>query len=191
MQLYTAPQDIPETIGQLNMVKLEDIYLQLVKGCFDENGNRIKSYTLPIIFLAGGITNCSEWQDEVIKQLELINTNFIVCNPRRKNFPIDDSNAAQEQIEWEFNALEKCSIFTMYFDDSISDQPICFYELGRNIERMKQKFPADYKDRIIITCNPNFKRQQDVIIQTHLALGEDFPIYNTLDEHIQRIKNIL
>ena len=72
----------------------------------------------------------------------------------------------------------------MYFDDSSSDQPICFYELGRNIERMKQKFPNDWNNRIIISCNSNFKRYNDVVIQTELATNGTIKVNssNSFDE---------
>ena len=125
-----------------------------------------------LCFLAGGITNCVEWQDKVINDLqnENFDNNLVLLNPRRKNFPINDPNASLEQIQWEFNWLEQCDIFSMYFDGPTkSDQPICFYELGRNIERMKQKFPNDWNKRIVISVNSNFKRISDVIIQTKLA----------------------
>lgn len=122
------------------------------------------------VFLAGGITNCEEWQDIVIEKLKKEDDHLIIFNPRRKNFPIDNPNASLEQIKWEFDYLEQCDIFSMYFDGtSKSDQPICFYELGRNIERMKKKFSKNWFNRIIISVDSNFKRYSDVIIQTLLA----------------------
>ena len=131
------------------------------------------------VFLAGGITNCEDWQTEVIKLLQKNNyptdiENLVIFNPRRENFPINDPNAAQEQIEWEFNALEKCDIFSMYFSGGDSDQPICMYEIGRNIVRMQMKHPLDWMERIIITVEKGYKREQDVRIQTQLACGELF-----------------
>lgn len=131
------------------------------------------------VFLAGGITNCEDWQKEVIDLLQYNNRpnvieRLVIFNPRRENFPIHDPNAAQEQIEWEFNALEKCDIFSMYFSGGDSDQPICMYELGRNIVRMQMKHPLDWKDRIVITIEKGYKREQDVRIQTQLACGDLF-----------------
>ena len=131
------------------------------------------------IFLAGGITNCSEWQNEVIKCLNDMSKyvedgleKLVIFNPRRKNFPMDNPNAAEEQITWEFNFLEKCDIFSIYFDyTEKSDQPICFYELGRNLVKMEIKFPEDFKERIVISYKENFKRAKDVIIQSNLALN--------------------
>ena len=147
-------------------------------------------------FLAGGITNCRNWQNDVITELKYETDNLILFNPRRENFPIHDSNAALEQISWEFKWLENCDIFSIYFDGTNkSDQPICFYELGRNIERMKIKFPVDWEKRIIISVDKNFKRADDVIIQTKLATSNKIKINvsNSSDEliqmHINRIKN--
>ena len=124
------------------------------------------------VFLAGGITNCREWQDELIKYFEdnFTNTdNLILFNPRRKNFPIHDKSASYIQIQWEFDALEQCDIFSMYFDSGVSDQPICMYELGRNICRMQMRFPNDWEKRIVVTSESEYKRKQDVVIQTGLA----------------------
>lgn len=127
-------------------------------------------------FLAGGITNCPNWQDEVIKNIkeysssENIDLKYLdIYNPRRANFPIDNPNAAQEQIEWEFKYLEKCDIFSMYFCNAPSDQPICMYELGRNISEIKNEYMGTWGHRIIVSVEKGYKREQDVLIQTRLA----------------------
>ena len=96
--------------------------------------------------------------------------------------------------------LEKCDLFTMYFAGGESDQPICMYELGRNIERMKQRFPDSWKDRIIITCDKSYKRLKDVLVQTGLATDYSVVVnvcdtvsesvnthYNTIKERIKYI----
>lgn len=146
------------------------------------------------IFLSGGIQKCREWQKELIDMFKHLNidTDIYLINPRRDNFPIDDLNAAEEQITWEFDMLEECDFFTMFFDNSDSDQPICFYELGRNIERMKQKFHKIWQNNIIITCDKNFKRVQDVVIQTRLATNGkvDVGVYDSEDvikKHFEKI----
>lgn len=130
-------------------------------------------------FLAGGITGCKDWQSEVIKKLESFDKisngqldKLVVFNPRRDVFP-DDPAAAQQQIEWEFRWLQHMDIFSMFFTDGESDQPICMYELGRNIYRMMIRFPDDYAERIIISCDKNYKRAFDVKIQTKLAFSEN------------------
>lgn len=124
-------------------------------------------------FLAGGITNCYNWQAELLSRLDVgeDDRDLVVFNPRRADFPIDDPNAAQEQISWEFEHLEKADLFSIYFCSGKSDQPICMYELGRYIERMKRRFPRDWDRRIIVTVEDGYKRKSDVIIQTSLATG--------------------
>ena len=146
----------------------------------------VENYNLSTLeipcFLAGGITNCIEWQNEVIKGLneklkdDYGSARLVLFNPRRDNFPINDPNASLEQIQWEYQWLEKCHIFSMFFDGSTSDQPICFYELGRNIERIKQRFPIDWWMRIIVSVDSNFKRSNDVIVQTKLATNNKINI---------------
>lgn len=130
------------------------------------------------VFLAGGIQKCPMWQDRVIENMLSVpmtsDIDIYLINPRRKNFPINDPNAAEEQIKWEFDMIEQCDIFSMYFANTLeSDQPICFYELGRNIERMKQRFPKDWMYRIVVTCETGFRRWKDVDIQTELATDDE------------------
>ena len=127
-------------------------------------------------FLAGGITNCPNWQNEVIKNIQEyssrtnIDLRYLdIYNPRRENFPIDNPNAAQKQIEWEFKYPEECDIFSMYFCNAPSDQPICMYELGRNISEIKKNYSKTWEHRIIISVEKGYKREQDVFIQTRLA----------------------
>lgn len=124
------------------------------------------------IFLAGGITNCPQWQEKVIKELEMlepINAHATVFNPRRKDFSFNNTYEVYQQIKWEFDRLEQMDIFSMYFCDADSVQPICLYELGRNIVRMQNRFPNDWKDRIVISIEPGYTRKDDVLIQMDLC----------------------
>lgn len=143
--------------------------------------NDLGNFDMIKVFLAGGITNCKFWQADVIERLEKVPDLDRLCvfNPRRDNFPMDDPNAAFEQIKWEFDRLQIMDIFSMFFAGGESDQPICLYELGRNLLTMFVKFPSDYTDRLVITCDNAYRRKQDVIIQTGLALGEGIvnPVY--------------
>lgn len=141
------------------------------------------------IFLAGGIQKCPMWQDRVIKNLTTVgmesDVDVYLMNPRRPNFPIHDPSAADEQIKWEFEMLEKCDIFSMYFANTLeSDQPICFYELGRYIERIKQRFPLDWNDRIVVTCEKGFRRWKDVDVQTSLATDDEI-VVNLVENDVQ------
>jgi len=121
----------------------------------------------PSVFLAGGITKCEDWQSKVIKRLEPYN--ITIFNPRRKIFDISDKTEAIRQISWEFHRLEEMDIFSMYFCNSESDQPICMYELGRYLCRMQERFPDDWEDRVVVSVEEGYSRALDVFVQTRLA----------------------
>ena len=143
------------------------------------------------VFLAGGITNCKEWQKKVIEELEF--SDVSIYNPRQEYFDISDKNASYNQIFWEFERLEKADIFSMYFCNDNSDQPICMYELGRNIIRMQNRFPTDWEKRIIISVEDGYKRKNDVIIQTGLATNNIVFVESNAspDIHAQYIKRAI
>jgi hypothetical protein len=161
-------------------------------------------------FLAGGITNCPTWQNDVIKAISKYfdfmkqeipgsedGDDLILINPRREHFPINQPNAAREQITWEFDNLQKMDIFSMFLCSGPSDQLICMYELGRNILKMQYEYPESWKDRIVITCNSNYKRLNDVLVQTGLATDGLVKV-NVVDgdeesvaAHINAIKEVL
>jgi len=133
------------------------------------------------VFLAGGITNCPDWQSEVITNFMTYDAKFkgelddlVLFNTRRPNFPIDDPNASNEQIAWEFKWLQEMDIFSMYFTAGESDQPICMYELGRNLMRMQCMHGTDFDDRIVISCDPGYRRSTDVKIQLNLMWNAYF-----------------
>ena len=134
---------------------------------YDGNGFRV--------FLAGGITKCGQWQKQAINWLLknhkcMAGEEIVLYNPRRPSFDINDPSASRRQIEWEFKYLNKMGLFTMFFyGPTESDQPICFYELGRYIEVIKRNFPMTWQHRIVVTASREFRRWQDVEIQTGLA----------------------
>lgn len=136
-------------------------------------------------FLAGGITDCWDWQDAVIQELEKFDDldRLVLFNPRRPNFPIHDPNAAQEQIEWEFNYLNSCDIFSMFFCSGESTQPICMYELGRHLARLENGSGCQ---TAVISVEEGYVRQQDVYIQTRLVFDRFF-FGKDIGEHIQLI----
>ena len=142
------------------------------------------------VFLAGGISNCRDWQSEVIEELNKYHglENLIIFTPRRKDFDITDPTATDKQIEWEFKYLEHMDIFTMFFCDSESVQPICMYELGRNIVRMQQRFPKDWKNRIIIAAEDGYARKDDVKTQTLLATQGEW-VYHSYGNYPYHMKH--
>jgi len=123
------------------------------------------------IFLAGGITNCPDWQQEMVQLLK--DTDLTLLNPRRKHFPIDNPNAALEQIKWEHYYLDKATAILFWFPCETLC-PIVLYELGvwAGFDEVKPVF---------IGVHPNYKRRQDVEIQMKLAQPY-LPIVCTLED---------
>lgn len=139
------------------------------------------------IFLAGGITNCKNWQADLIKKMkeqnidEGIDLPILLFNPRRENFPIDDPNASREQIEWEFNELRDAHIIIFWFSKG-SLNPIVLYELG--MWGNSRGIP------IVVGIDEGYERQQDVEIQTMLA-RDDVTIVYSLDDMVKEVNDIL
>jgi hypothetical protein len=101
----------------------------------------------------------------------LAHTDMALLNPRRRNFPIHDPQAAYGQIEWEFEALNEADVILFWFPASRSVQPIAMYELGRHAVR---------NTRLIVGTDPAYSRKQDVEIQLKLARGPSFHVWNSL-----------
>ena len=149
------------------------------------------------VFLAGGITDCPNWQNEVIEYLRYYEINnkldLIVYNPRRKFFDINKDDP-EEQIKWEYNAINKADIFSMYFCNSESDQPICMYELGMRLGKIVEN-PHGFLSLLngthntIISIEDGYKRTNDVIIQTRLACADTIKVHlhTTPESHAKLI----
>jgi hypothetical protein len=146
----------------------------------------IYQYSDVSCFLAGGITNCPEWQDEIIEKLKDTEEG-VLYNPRRKNFPMEDPNAASEQIKWEFEALAKADVFSMWYSNADSDQPICMYELGRNLAIRSAE---NQLNRVCIGVEPGYRRAQDVEIQTALV-SPSIQIVSTIEEHTKNLVKVM
>lgn len=132
------------------------------------------------LFLAGGITNCPDWQKTMVSLLA--NTNLTILNPRRADFPIGDPNAAQKQIKWEYDALREADIIQFWFPaDTLC--PIVLYELGAWSAR-RNIVTIGYKS-IFIGIEPGYKREQDVVIQTGLVRPEIEIVYSLEELAIQ------
>jgi len=135
---------------------------------------------LTSLFLAGGITNCPDWQQDLIKLLK-DQDDLVIYNPRRKNFPIHDPNAAKQQITWEYDYLKQCDMISFWFSKG-SLNPIVLYELGMH---------GNSSDRLIfVGMDTEYERKQDVIIQTKLARPEIKIVYS-LEDLAKQIQNIL
>jgi Nucleoside 2-deoxyribosyltransferase like len=103
------------------------------------------------LFLAGGITDCPDWQKDLVAKLK--DLPLVIFNPRRSYFP-QHKNAAREQIEWEYTYLRKATAISFWFPQETLN-PIVPYELGA--WSMTNK-------KIFLGVHPNYQRIQDIKI---------------------------
>jgi len=129
------------------------------------------------VFLGGGITNCPNWQAEVVNKLK--DKAITLYNPRRKTFPINDSSAALQQIKWEYERLRSSVINSFWFPKE-SVCPIVLFEYGSALERDKP---------ILIGMHPEYPRRIDVEIQTSLR-NPNIKISYSLDDYIKEIERL-
>jgi hypothetical protein len=111
----------------------------------------------PSLFLAGGITGCDDWQTRLVQLLS--GSSLVLFNPRRRDFPIDDPRAAEEQIKWEFRYLRRATARLFWFPPQTLC-PITLYELGAW---------SMTSDSLFVGVDPRYQRKRDVEIQTRLA----------------------
>lgn len=113
------------------------------------------------VFLAGGISNCHDWQQYVADQLREECSELVVINPRCDNYT-DSNEAARAQISWEYKHLQMADIISFVFTDE-TIQPITLLEFGR----------WTYTNKPIAVCvYDGYEREQDVMMQLRLARPE-------------------
>lgn len=131
-----------------------------------------------VLFLAGGITDCPDWQRVICD--DLTGENLIVLNPRRDDFPINDPNASYEQIKWEFDMLREASMISFWFPKETLC-PIVLYELGAWSMTEKPLF---------VGVDPQYKRADDVEIQTAL-IRPDVEIVTSLSALADQVRGFI
>ena len=120
----------------------------------------------PWMFLAGGITGCHLWQNEVIHGLDDFEHGTII-NPRRADWDMDDPHVAEEQIRLEHQAIHQCDIFSVWFTDETL-QPITMFEIGVALTRFRMGDPR--LKALVIGVHENFERRFDVDEQVKWGL---------------------
>lgn len=115
------------------------------------------------LFLAGSISGAKNWQDSITK-IEYagssLEKSFHIYNPRRDNYNSFDPGVEEEQIFWEFNAIHFCQKILFWFSNE-TVAPITLFELGPALHTHKHS-------NIFIGIDPEYKRKNDVILQTYL-----------------------
>lgn len=114
----------------------------------------------PSLFLAGGISNCGDWQKQMIGLLA--DTHLTLLNPRREQFDVNDLAVAEAQIVWEYSHLRKATAVLFWFPPETLC-PITLFELGGAVER---------KAPLFVGCDPSYARRDDVRVQVSLARPE-------------------
>jgi hypothetical protein len=141
-------------------------YIECPASLDFENGRNV-------VFMAGGITGCGNWQQDMRTMLEP--AEIILINPRRIEWPKDvsaDSALAREQIEWEWRAFMKSKAVLFWFPPETLC-PIALFELG--------KITVRSGTALFVGCDPNYKRKFDVTVQ--LALERpSVKVVDSLDE---------
>ena len=119
------------------------------------------------LFLAGGISNCPDWQTEATVLLGPISG--ITFNPRRSTEFTSDM--ASEQIQWEHQALRNSKAILFWFPEETLC-PITLFELG--VFSQKLNVP------IFVGTHPNYQRKFDVFEQLRLERPE-VTVFDTIE----------
>jgi hypothetical protein len=127
------------------------------------------------VFLAGGITDCPDWQADL--RFLLKDVDLTILNPRRAEFDVRDPTASLKQIRWEHWALTDATFISFWFPRETLC-PITLYELGAWSRGDKP---------ILIGTHPEYKRRIDVEVQTSLVRPE-VDIADSLGELAIQIK---
>lgn len=153
-------------------------YIEAVNEFEKDSGSWRYKDGMPSIFLAGGITDCPDWQKEIATLLK--DEDVILLNPRRKDFPMDDPTASYKQIKWEYEQLRKATAIIFWFAKETMC-PIVLFELGTWVVSGKD---------ILIGMDKEYERKQDVQIQTVLEKG-DTEFYYSIEELAQATKKLI
>lgn len=122
------------------------------------------------IFLAGGISDCWDWQSPTaVTLIDSKSFNFVI-NPRREFYDMNDKTQTPIQIKWEYRMLKE-STHIMFWFTSDTLQPITLFELGKSLGTDK---------KLYVGCDPNYARQLDVVEQLQLE-RPDIKVWNSLD----------
>jgi hypothetical protein len=134
----------------------------------------------PSLFLAGGITQCPDWQATCVTKLTQSCPKLVLLNPRRKHFNVNDNSLTQQQIVWEFNHLRKATAIVFWFPCETLC-PITLYELGTWSVLSKAT-----GTQLFIGCHPQYRRKEDVAIQTRL-IQPDLHVVDSLEALLSQI----
>jgi len=114
------------------------------------------------VFIAGGISNCPDWQTELTSYM---NTNkFDVVNPRRgSGFVMSNvGDAARYQITWEHDALSKVDACVFWFPKETLC-PITLLEIGKMLVKASMN-----EVKLLVGYHEEYQRAFDIVVQIEL-----------------------
>jgi len=115
------------------------------------------------VFLAGGITDCPDWQAEAKAMFEdsAVAGGVTLFNPRRATYE-HTSMAAAQQVRWEYDRLRQAQVILFWFPKETLC-PITLYELGAWSMTGKP---------MVIGAHDDYARRMDVVLQTGFVRPE-------------------
>lgn len=132
-----------------------------------------------VIFMAGGITGCPDWQSEVIAAAPnsrlnslagLMGCELVLINPRRPDFDTSKSESSVAQIRWEHKHLKMANAIYFWFPKE-GMCAITLFELGAALG----------EDRpVTVGVEPGYLRELDV--REQFALRSSDKICDNLGE---------
>lgn len=131
------------------------------------------------LFLAGGISNCPDWQSQIVQLFSKSSLQIALLNPRRKKFDVTNNKLTEEQIVWEYNHLQKADAILFWFPSGDSLCPITLFELGAHLYKSPKK-------PLFVGCGTKYPRRLDVIIQTRLIRPE-IKVVDSIDALVQQV----
>lgn len=139
--------------------------------------------TDPIVFMAGGITGCPDWQSDFADYARDLDA--LLLNPRRALFDYNDPTLKAAQIEWEFENLEAADLVTFWFPAE-ADCISTMHELGDVAcrERLAERSGRPER-RLLVGCHPEYSRAYDVHKQLELKTPWITVVDNLFDLYAQ------
>lgn len=143
----------------------------------DASFTRRADHRTESVFLGGGISNCPDWQQDFIANLDDVKEGVLV-NPRRHDFDITDPNLSADQIEWEHKHLGAVDAIVFWFPKETLC-PITLFKLG--------KYCTSYFTQLFVGCHPEYARRFDVIKQLSLV-NEHIRVVDNLDDLAKQVR---
>ena len=139
------------------------------------------------VFLAGGISGCSDWQRDMAQFLtsRYWGHKLLIINPRRATYQVGlNDGDEEEQITWEHDMLHAVDLIFFYFAPE-TVQPIVLFEFGYWLAKQPRK--------VCYVCHKDYPRLNDVWFQFKNIAKRDAHIHGDLyaDDRESNVGHVL